>query len=154
MDINTRAALVAQYRAGPQVLADAIAKVPQDRLDVTQQEGEWTPREIVHHVADSETTSYIRLRRLLAEDRPVIQSYDEMAFARKLHYERPIESSLAVVHAVRNASAELLATLSEAEWQREGTHSESDRYTLLNWLQIYAAHCHDHADQIRKATGL
>jgi len=151
---NTREALIAQYRAGPQVLADAIGKVPPDRLDVTQQKGEWTPREIVHHVADSETTSYIRLRRLLAEERPVIQGYDEMAFARKLHYDRPIENSLAVVRAVRNASAELLATLSEEEWQREGVHSESGRYTLLNWLQIYAAHCHDHAEQIRKASGI
>jgi hypothetical protein len=152
MDNTTREALIAQYRAGPQVLADAIAQAPPDRLDVTQQPGEWTPREIIHHVADSETTSYIRLRRLLAEERPEIQGYDEMAFARKLHYDRPIANSLAVIHAVRNASAELLATLSEEEWQREGTHSDSGRYTIEDWLQIYAAHCHDHAEQIRQAS--
>ncbi len=154
MDSQTKEALIAQYRAGSQVLADTIAQVPPDRLDVTEQAGEWTARQIVHHVADSETTSYIRLRRLLAEDQPVIQGYDEMEFARKLHYDRPLANALEVIRAVRNASAELLASLSEEEWQRTGTHSESGRYTLMNWLQTYATHCHDHAEQIRRAAGI
>jgi hypothetical protein len=40
--------------------------------------------------------------------------------------------------------------LSEDEWAREGTHSESGRYTMDDWLEIYAAHAHDHAAQILK----
>jgi len=137
-----------------QEMADALAAVPEDKLNSTQMVDEWTPRQIAHHVADSETMSYIRLRRLLSEERPVIQAYDEAAWARRLHYDRPIEASLAVVRAVRASSAELLATLSEAEWAREGTHSDSGRYTMEDWLRIYVAHCHDHADQIRRAAGV
>ena len=41
--------------------------------------------------------------------------------------------------------------MSDAEWSREGTHSESGRYTVLDWLRIYAAHAHNHAEQIRRA---
>ena len=35
--------------------------------------------------------AYVRLRRLIAEDAPVIAGYDEPEWARRLHYERPIE---------------------------------------------------------------
>ena len=51
----------------------------------------------------------------------------------------------------RRTSAELLDRLSETEWLREGTHSEVGRYSVERWLEIYAAHAHNHADQIRRA---
>ena len=38
--------------------------------------------------------------------------------------------------------------MTEAEWSREGTHSEHGRYTLPRWLEIYADHAHKHAEQI------
>lgn len=57
----------------------------------------------MHHLADSETRSTIRLRQLLAEDAPVIDAYDEELWARNLRYDRPVERSLAVLHAVRAA---------------------------------------------------
>jgi len=34
-----------------------------------------------------------------------------------------------------------------------GVHSESGSYSVDRWLEIYAGHCHDHADQIRTARG-
>ena len=43
--------------------------------------------------------------------------------------------------------------MTETEWVREGTHSESGRYTVERWLEIYAAHAHDHAEQILVAAG-
>jgi hypothetical protein len=54
---------------------------------------------------------------------------------------------------VRAASLELLESLTPAEWERRGTHSESGPYSVDDWLRIYAAHSHDHAEQIRVARG-
>jgi len=150
MDEEQRQALIARYRAGHAAVVAALEGAVAAELDARPAEG-WTAREIVHHLADSETTSYIRLRRLLAEDVPVIQGYDEEEFARRLHYDRPIAASLAVLAAVRAASAELLDRLDAAEWGRAGTHSESGAYAVETWLRIYAAHAHDHAAQIRRA---
>jgi hypothetical protein len=97
-------------------------------------------------------TSAIRLRRLVAEDAPQLAGYDEELFARRLHYsERPLEGSLEAVRGARASTLALLEVLTEEEWAREGTHSESGRYSIDDWLRIYAAHCHDHADQIRRA---
>jgi predicted RNase H-like HicB family nuclease len=59
-----------------------------------------------------------------------------------------ITTSLEVLQAVRSSNSELLEWLSEEEWMREGTHSEQGRYTVEDWLRIYAAHAHDHAAQM------
>jgi hypothetical protein len=40
--------------------------------------------------------------------------------------------------------------MTDEDWQREGTHSESGSYTTEDWLKIYAAHAHNHATQIRR----
>ncbi len=153
MDQQERTTLIAQYRDGYAAIAEALLKITPEELDARPGPGRWTPREIVHHLADSEMTSAVRLRRLLAEDRPAIVGYDQDEFARRLHYDRPHESSLELFKYARLATAELLECMTEAEWQREGTHSEMGRYTVENWLKIYAEHAHKHARQIRAARG-
>ena len=52
---------------------------------------------------------------------------------------------------MRAASLQLLESLTDAEWQRTGTHSDSGAYSVDDWLRTYAGHSHDHADQIRRA---
>jgi DinB superfamily len=151
MDQTARDGLVASYATGTGAVEAALADVTEAELDRRPPSGEWTAREIVHHLADSESMAYIRLRRLLAEERPVINGYDEPEWARRLHYDRPIGSSLAVLRAVRAANDALLATLTETDWARTGTHSDSGSYGVERWLEIYAVHPHEHADQIRKA---
>jgi hypothetical protein len=97
-------------------------------------------------------TSAIRLRRLLAEDSPVIQGYDEEEYARRLYYDsRPLEPSLAALRATRESTATILDLLSEQDWRRSGTHTESGEYSVEMWLEIYAEHAHDHAGQIERA---
>ena len=96
-------------------------------------------------------TAAVRLRLLVAVDRPQIVGFDQDEFARRLHYDRPIEASLDAFKTARRATAEILERMSDAEWSREGTHSEHGRYTVERWLEIYAKHAHSHAEQIRVA---
>ena len=99
-----RQALIAQYKDGYRAVRDALAGAADADLDRRPAPGKWTAREIVHHLADSEMTSAIRLRRLLAEDQPVIVGYDQEAFARTLHYDRPIAASLDAFRAARRVN--------------------------------------------------
>lgn len=151
MDSEERDRLVAQYRDGYLAVSEALLKITPEELDARRGAGRWSAREIVHHLADSEMTAAIRLRRLLAEDRPAIQGYDQDEFARRLHYDRPHEASLELFRCVRQATAELLERLQPSDWVREGTHSEMGRYSVEIWLSIYAEHAHKHARQIREA---
>ena len=149
-----RDALIDSYRTGADAFAAALHGLTDAQLDTAPADGGWTPRMVAHHVADSETNSYIRLRRLVAEDEPVIVGYDEERWAGRLHYDRPVASAVAVVHAVRAASLELLLTLTDAEWTNaRGNHSQTGSYTLDTWLETYAAHPREHAEQILRALG-
>jgi hypothetical protein len=151
MDREARRKLIDQYKDGYRAVNEALAGATDAELDAHPAPGKWSAREIVHHLADSEMTSAIRLRLLLASEHPAIAAYDEKEFARKLHYDRPIEASLEALKAARRTSAEILDRMSEADWAREGMHSESGRYTTGTWLEIYSVHAHNHAAQIRRA---
>ncbi len=142
---------IERYRTGTADLEDAVRGITEEELDRPQADGEWTARQVVHHLADGEAMSYTRLRRLVADDEPVIQGYDEPLFARRLHYDRPIATSLAVTAAVRAASLDLMAAMTPEDWAKTGSHSEHASYSVDRWLEIYAEHVHEHADQIRRA---
>jgi len=148
MDAQTRKTLIAKYKDGYRVVAEALVGAKDEELDARPAPGKWTAREVVHHLADSEMTSAIRLRLLLAVDKPVINGYDQEEFARRLHYERPIEASLEAFKAARRTTGDILDCMTDADWAREGTHTESGRYTVERWLEIYASHAHGHAEQI------
>ncbi len=152
MDAEERARLIARYREGHSVVKEALDGITPSELDHSAT-GEWTPREIAHHLADSEMMSAIRIRRLLSEKEPVIHGYDEAAFARKLTLDRPIEPSLEAMRWARETCAQLLARMTEEDWDRVGTHTESGPYSTEDWLAIYAAHAHDHAEQIKRSRG-
>jgi hypothetical protein len=154
MDAARRSELVERYRAGYEAIADAVREAGEAGLDTRPADGGWTPREVVHHTADSEMTSAIRLRRLIAEDDPLIVGYDGDEFARRLHYDdRPVEPALAAIAAARSTTVQILDRLTDDQWRRTGTHSESGAYGVERWLEIYADHCHEHAEQIRAAVG-
>ena len=146
-----RAALIATYKEGADVIAKALEGMSEADLDRRPSPDGWTAREVVHHLADAETRSAVRLRQLLAETNPTIQGYDEELYAKKLAYDRPIAASVTLVKAVRAATAELLDTLADADFARSGTHTESGAYSVETWLELYAAHGHDHAAQILSA---
>ena len=77
MDRSTRQAMVDQYKKGYQEVADALAGATDAELDARPASGKWTAREIVHHLADSEMTSAIRMRNLIATDNVAIAGYDQ-----------------------------------------------------------------------------
>lgn len=151
MDRGTRQQLVQKYKEGYRTVAEALEGATEAELDARPAPQKWSARQIVHHLADSEMTSAIRLRLLIAEDRPAINGYDEAEFARKLYYDRPIAASLDAFRTARLTTAELLDRMTDAEWEREGTHTQHGRYAVQDWLKIYADHAHNHADQIRRA---
>jgi hypothetical protein len=148
MDAETRRKLLDQYKDGYRVVAEALVGAADDELDVAPAPGRWSARQVVHHLADSEMIAAVRARLLVAVDRPQIVGFDQDEFARRLHYDRPLEASLDAFKSARRATADLLDTLSDQEWSREGTHTEHGRYTLERWLEIYSSHAHKHAEQI------
>jgi hypothetical protein len=151
MHRQERDQLITQYVAGYDEVVEALKGFDPAGLTAHPLPGKWSAAEIVHHLADSETTSALRIRKLLAEENAIIQGYDQELYARKLRYnERDTAPSLEAFRAARATTAQLLPTLTDADWACEGWHTESGRYSAETWLRIYAVHAHNHAAQIRR----
>ena len=151
MDLQRRKQLIEKYKDGYRAVSAALEGASDAELGAKPAPGKWSAREIVHHLADSEMTSAIRLRLLIAEERAAIRPYDQEVFARNLYYDRPIENSLRAFQAARASTGELLDLMSDADYAKEGTHPEHPSYGVGRWLEVYADHAHKHADQITRA---
>ena len=140
-----------EYKSSTESFLNLVKTLNPNDLDISDSEG-WSPRQVIHHMADSETQSYARLRKLIAEPGSVIQGYDEGKWAENptLGYqELPIEDSVAVIKAVRKSSYELIKRLSDEQLLNKCMHSESGEYSVKNWLDTYTNHPTDHMNQIK-----
>ncbi len=151
MDRQERDRLVQQYKRGYDTILAAIDGISEEEWDAREAPGEWSPRQVIHHLADSEMASAMRIRRLIIEDAPEIQGYDEAVFAEQPYYRGPIEPSLLALQGARAATAAVLDVMTEEDWQSSGTHTYSGPFSAYDWLRSYAVHCDEHADQIRRA---
>lgn len=151
MDRETREQLIAQYRDGYRAVSEVLLKITPEEVDSRPAPGKWSVREIVHHLADSEMIAAVRLRLILTFDRPAIERRDQDEMARRLHYDRPYETSLELFKVVRESTAELLDRMTEADWTRAAAHAQAGTFTAERWLEIYAPHAAKHARQIRVA---
>jgi hypothetical protein len=139
------------YARGPLRLRAALALVPDAAVKWRPGPGRWSAHEIVCHCADSELNAAARLRYLVAERDPVVLGYDQDNWARLFDYHaHPLEPALATVEAVRANTVPVLRRLSGEQWSREGRHTESGRYTVLDWLRIYSDHVENHSRQIER----
>src|SRR5262245_45113344 len=118
MTREERKSLIERYKAGYVEVVAELKGIGPEELTWRTAPNEWSAREFVHHLADSETIAGIRLRRLLAEDKPVIQGYDQDEYTRRLRYqERPMEPSLQAFEAARATTAQLMDVMTDADWQ-------------------------------------
>lgn len=146
--------LIKQYEAGTEAVIAALGDYRNRDIDSKHPDG-WSPRQIIHHLADSEVNSYIRLRRLIGEENGTpLPGYDEAAWALNptMGYKvLPLEHSLQLFTAVRSSSADTLQRLTPTDLDKSGIHSEMGKYTISTWFDSYIAHPFDHANQINRA---
>ncbi len=148
---SERLALLGRYRETVLQINDWLAKPGESVHELRESKGEWRVREIVHHLADVEVGDAMRLRMMIAHDAPLIVAYDETLFAQRLHYERPLESSLAIFASLRASNAEIVERLEPSEWSREGRHEERDQYSVEILVHRSIEHDLAHLDQMQCA---
>lgn len=146
-----RTALIDRYERGPALLRAALVTIPAAALQWRPAPGKWSAHEVIVHCADSETNSHGRIRYLLAEEKPVIQGYDQDRWSQQLDYHSlPIAPALLTVEAVRENTVPLLRRASDADWAKAGIHTESGRYSAEDWLVSYAEHLEIHTRQLER----
>ncbi len=139
----------ARFTQGPALVRAALAGVDAGTLNRTRAGSDWSARDVLIHLTDTELVRAVRFRMVLAEEGPELAAFDEQRWKRRLHYLwRAPEAALALFEQLRYSSAEMLARCAAGDWQRAGRHAERGRVTLADLLQDGVAHVDEHVAQI------
>jgi len=80
--------LLERFRRGAELVAVSITGAAGSEVDFVPQPGQWSIRQIVAHLSDSEIVGTMRMRRVIAEDDPKLEAFDQDAWTKNLDYAR------------------------------------------------------------------
>jgi hypothetical protein len=135
-----------------QQLDELSAKIEplSDRLNKALAPGEWSPHQVLAHVEAAERLAFDpRVHRILSEEVPVLENWDEAAWMEgEYDVSMPVSQLLDSVRSLRLANSEILNDLSSQEWSRAGKHPLRGDRTLQYWVEYAVAHVEDHLNQL------
>jgi hypothetical protein len=151
------AALIDQFEQGGAKVKAAIAGLSREELLAAPVPGRWSTQQVVIHLQDSDAVAIDRMRRIAAEELPLIIAYDENLFVQNLFYDEQSAADAAeLIDLGRRQWARALRKLPEAAFERAGIHSARGRVTLADQLEMYTKHLERHLEFVaekRKALG-
>jgi len=120
-----------------------------EQLDRSYGSGKWSVRFILHHLADSETVLFDRIRRILSEPKQVLWAFDQDAWARGLDYSTiPLDLSRRIYDSVRAGIIYQARMHYDKSGHREFVHSETGIRTLKDEFDKVVSHNEHHLEQI------
>ena len=131
--------------------------LPGEALRRPERPGKWSMLQVLGHLADTEVINAWRIRRIVAEDRPRIEAYDQDRWAAGLRYgDDPWPDVLAELAALRRRNLRLYRALPPEAFARVGLHAERGEESVGRLLRMTAGHDLAHRRQlerIRRAVG-
>jgi uncharacterized damage-inducible protein DinB len=150
--------LIQAYLEGPSQVRRAVSDLTAQQLQARPVSGRWSTLEVVCHLVDSEQAWCHRMKRVIAEEKPLIVGYDESRFTATLRYEtHGLQEELTLLEGMRRQMAGILSGLPEGAWSRTCVHTERGLMTLEEMLEAEVDHIPHHVRFImekRKAMGL
>ena len=149
-DETQRQAHIETIRNLPGKWREVAARLTSAQLEQPYRPKGWTPRQVIHHVADSHLNAYIRFKLILTEEKPVIKPYNEKAWAELEDTRKtPLEASLQILEGVHERWTTLLESIQGEDWQRTGFHPEQHReISLFEFLALYSWHSRHHLEHV------
>ena len=151
------AELVARLRIGVESIDPRIFELCDDQLDQAWNPeagiGLWPIRVVLGHLADVEMVFATRIRKIFAEDNPVLAIFDEHAFVDSAIYgctegstmQPPIGGDIATIHTLRSWLVAFLYQIDESDWERTGLHPDHGPISIQTLAVYNCWHLERHA---------
>jgi hypothetical protein len=143
--------LIASLEATPAALRKVFDGLDDATIRCPEAAGKWSMIEVANHLADSDMVVGVRIRMIVAQDRPPIVAYDQDLWVAKLGYRQAVLADvLTQFDVLRGANVRLTRRLSPAELERYGVHSERGGESAGYLLRLVAGHDLVHLDQLAR----
>lgn len=129
-----------------------VENLSEEQLDTPYRPEGWTIRQVIHHLGDSHTNSYIRFKWTLTENHPIIKAYSEAKWAELADTKSAsIHLGLNYLFALHDKWVYLLKSLTEEDLKKCFIHPESNKkVSLAQNIGLYAWHCEHHYEHINR----
>jgi hypothetical protein len=149
--LDRRSEILKTLRATPVVVRALVAGVDDARLRRRPAPGEWAIIEVIGHLADTEERALGRVRRMLAEDNPELEPFDQEALAEERRYlDLDLDQELARLEELRREHLAVLEGLDASGWERTGRQGEHGTMSVELYETHVAAEEVDHLAQIAR----
>jgi hypothetical protein len=147
-------ALIEEYGRGYAMLREAIEGLAEEEIRFKPASDKWSIHHIIIHVTDSEILSTHRLKKVLAEEEPLLISFDQNAWANDLGYDLlDREQHLLLFQLLRSSMQTILDHLTSEQVERVGVYDDAGRFTFKQLLEFRVQHVRDHLTQIERVRG-
>jgi uncharacterized damage-inducible protein DinB len=137
--------VIDRYELGGRILVAAVRGLTPELGRERIGPGTWSIAEIATHMLDSDLVGIERMKRVIAEDNPTLQAYDENAWIARLDSNSmPMDEAAELFAANRRWMARILRKCTEADFARVGQHTEDGPKSLAKLLSGYVNHLDGH----------
>lgn len=144
--------LLREYKEATDNFIAAAKVIPSEKLHKSPSDDEWSPANIIHHVADSEAHFYVRYLKIITEDTPQTDFFDEEVYPIRLKYEkRDVQKSLILLQSLRESFYNIMSNFTPDEWERKGKNSDVGEYPIIALIKKSRTHIKDHLNQLNQA---
>ena len=149
-----RSEVTAYLRKVPDLIDEAIQGLPDDELRRRPSPDEWAALEVCCHLRDSAEEEGLRVRRLVEEDGPTLEPYDQEARAIERNYQgEDVQRLRTGLRAFWGGLAYQLEGLTDEQWERGGTHPEWGAVSVRSRAEQEVEHAQAHLEQLRAIRG-
>ncbi|KEQ27687.1 DinB family protein [Paenibacillus tyrfis] len=142
-------ALIEEYGRGYELLREAVKGLMEKELRFKPAPDKWSIHEILIHLADSELVSTQRLKKVLAQDEPLLMSWEQDVWVKNLGYEKQDrEQHLLLFQMLRAHMQPVLVHLTADQSERVGVYEDGARLTFRQMLEYRVKHVRIHLAQI------
>ena len=143
--MSRMAPVIDRYAAGGPLLVYATSGLAPEHETTRVGPGTWSIAELVAHLLDSDLVHGDRMKRVIAEDEPVLQAFDENRWIDRLDSRAmPVEEAVNLFHAHRRWMTRILRDRPDADFTRVGLHTESGRKALADLVATAVGHVDHH----------
>ena len=145
------AGLISKYADQPGDLIAAVEGLSETELNNSLGRGKWSIRQQVNHMADCEINYVQRMKKVIAEENPLLPVFESDKWAKSLFYDKSsVDDSIALFFTLRTIMTRVLRGLRDKDFDRSGIHTEDGKVTLLEFLERAVEHADHHTKAIEK----
>ena len=126
----------------PQQLMEFAKGLTAEQWDTPYREGGWSPRQVVHHLADSHMNGFNRQRlAVVSQEVPSVKAYPQDVFSKLPDYSTDPFLSIILLASLHEKWVSFLNGITDAGWEKSFIFFDCSvpfcEWTALLWKTIY-----------------